>query len=118
MYHPCYIQPEAPNVPPKLQTIPGANITRTGSKTKASVSPSNNKAERAAIAEVLEGKVAAGSKPSFMSDSKPKKEVGKVKKELYRNYFSLGFIRFRGQIRIACTSGADARGERSKGLQS
>ena len=57
----------------------GANISRTGNKTSATVTPSKNKAERAAIAEVIESRVASMGRPTVGVDakakpSKPKKD--------------------------------------------
>ena len=43
---------------------PGANSTTVGTKAEAVVAPSSNKAERAAVAELLEGKVASMGKPA------------------------------------------------------
>ena len=51
----------------------GAAITRVGSRTSATVAPSRNKAERAAIAEGLQSKVAGMNKPVVGAETKPAK---------------------------------------------
>ncbi|OLQ14036.1 Cathelicidin-B1 [Symbiodinium microadriaticum] len=59
----------------------GANINRVGSKTKASMEASANKAERAAIAETLQGKVAGMHKPTALTVTKENKGQGKNKRK-------------------------------------
>ena len=60
--------------------ILGSNISRVGNKTRAVATPSRNKAERAALAESLEGKVASMGKPALVADAK---KTPKPKKDRY-----------------------------------
>ncbi|CAE7236311.1 unnamed protein product [Symbiodinium sp. CCMP2592] len=57
-----------------------SNINRCGNRTSATMTASNNKAERTAIAEVLQAKAASMTKPSTALGSKGNKGKGKGKK--------------------------------------
>ena len=69
--------------------ILGAAISRVGSRTKVDAQPTRNKAERAAIAETLEAKVASMGKSSLaIADQrsktpKPKKDPAKTSFHLF-----------------------------------
>ena len=57
---------------PSLPHVSGSNVSRVGTKTQAEISLSGNKAERAAVSEMLEARVASMGK-SAVEKPAPKK---------------------------------------------